>query len=181
MNSLGSADFILNCFNSSYPKHNSTINYPKPNINHENNTMNLNYSNMDESLHKYEENQNSENNIEFTKRSIGDKNNRIIKNPNSNLTYNSKSENILNNDYDTCIIDENGNKFYYKKKEAFKSESILDKNLNDFSFVVRFDIKTIIIIILIIITSISYYKYNYYKRKYLKHTYNNVYKNNEDY
>ena len=171
MNSLGSADFILNCFNSSYPKHNSTINYPKPNINHENNTMNLNYSNMDESLHKYEENQTQENDVESM---------RISNNLKPNFTHNSKSENTSELDYSAYKIDPNGNKFYYKEKESFESGSEIHKNLNDFGFVVRFDIKTIIIIILIILTLILYYKYNYYRHKYLKHTYN-LYKNNEQY
>lgn len=180
MNSLGSADFILNCFNSSYPKHNSTINYPKPNINHENNTMNLNYSNMDESLYKYEENQIKENNVETMKISIDHKNDELLNNLNSNLTHNSKPENTSNLGYNTHKIDSHGNKFYYKGKEPFENETELHKNLNDFGFVVRFDIKTIIIIVLIISTSILYYKYNYYKHKYLKHTYC-LYKNNEQY
>ena len=172
MNSLGSADFILNCFNSSYPKHNSTVNYPKPNINHENNTMNLNYSNMDESLHKYEENQIRENDIETLK---------ISNNLNPNLTRNFKPENTQELGYGRAYkIHPNANTFQYKGKESFENESELYKNLNDFSFVVRFDIKTIIIVILIILSLILYYNYNYYKHKYLKHVYN-MYKNNEQY
>ena len=126
---------------------------------------------MDESLHKYEENQVQENDVETM---------RISNNLNPNFTCNSKSENISELGYGRYKIDPNKNKFYYKGKESFESESEIHKNLNDFGFVVRFDIKTIIIIILIILTLILYYKYNYYKRKYLKHAYN-LYKNNEQY
>lgn len=50
MNSLGSADFILNCFNSSYSNHNPSINYPKPNLTHGNN---IGYINIDETLNEY--------------------------------------------------------------------------------------------------------------------------------
>jgi len=131
--------------------------------------MNLNYSNIDESLHKYEENQVQKNDTETMKTS---------NNLNPNFSHNSKSENNLELNCGAYKIDPNGNKIYYKGKESFQNESELYKNLNDFSFVVRFDLKTIIIIILIILTLILYYKYNYYKHKYLKHVYN-LYKNNE--
>lgn len=138
MNSLGSADFILNCFNPTYPKHYSSLNYPKPNLTHGNN---LDYINIDESLNDY----------------IKQNKNETI-----NKIHENKIEEIQNETIDKV----------QEKKEEKTTEHFNNAQLkNDYyNFVIKFDIKTIIIIILIFIIMILYYKYDFYKHKYLKYS-----------
>ena len=135
MNSLGSADFILNCFNPAYPKHYSTLNYPKPNLTH---GENLDYINIDETLNDY-----------------------VKQNKNETISkiHENKIEEVQN---------ETKNKDNEKTIEQFDNSQLKSDCYN---FVIKFDIKTIVIIIMIFVIMILYYKYDFYKHKYLKYSF----------
>ena len=138
MNSLGSADFILNCFNS------TGINYPKP-------KSYLNTIDVDDSLKDYINlNNSNEKQIDNQKENCDQK----------KLTNSNKNENESLDKFTHDLSSQNPRDFRYQY-------NALDNNINK-TWIIKFDIKSIIIIVMLIIIFVLYYKYDFYKNKYYK-------------
>lgn len=138
MNSLGSADFILNCFNS------TGINYPKP-------KSYLNTIDIDDSLKDYIK--------------MNETNEKRIDNQKENSDINFPTN--LNKNEDESL-DKFSHNIPIQKPHDFRYQhNMLDNNLNK-TWIIKFDIKSIIIIVMLIIIITLYYKYDFYKNKYYK-------------
>ena len=143
MNSIGSADFILSCFNRDYNKQNGVLKSEEPIYNQ---------VNFDESINKYINKSSSYNPGSVIKdeiESIG-------------------KQNVASRKKHSDEIDKSETTESFKTNNGI---GITDSKSDDPSIVIKFSIKNIIIVVLIVLLIYCFYSISKYKSKLEKYKY----------
>ena len=143
MNSIGSADFILSCFNRDYNKQNSILKSEKPIYNQ---------VNFDDSINKYINKSSSYNPGTVIKdeiESIG-------------------KQNVVSHKETSDEVDKLQQSESFKTNNGI---GITDSKSDDPSIVIKFSVKNIIIVVLIVVLIYCFYLITKYKSKLEKYKY----------